>query len=432
MKTFIIADVGSTTTKVLFIKDGKILAREEAKTTVEKPVEDVAIGVRMAIELIERKLKQTISSEKFLFSSSAGGGLQIIAIGLTKSFTAKSAYDLSLNAGAIVIDTLALDDNRTPLQRLQCLDQAKPDLVLFAGGFEDGAVNSLVEIAELIKMSKINVKYKTGKLPIIYAGNSKALPFVERALGDRFALRPVPNISPSEEVVNFVPAKEAIINTFISHVMSSAPGYGDLSKKALIPPLPTPIAVERILALYSRYKKKKIYAFDMGGATTDCFSISDDISRRSVAANLGMTFSLPYVLNHCGLKKIMSCLDKTYDKTEFLNFLGNRFVRPTSISETEEELKIEEAIAQNIIKESFILHRNLIKTDYDMVIASGGFIAHHPNKTKLKQIIEKALPVRSSTVIAIDNMFVLPHLGVLSQIDEALAIKYCEENVTLL
>ncbi len=432
MKTFLIADVGSTTTKVLFIKDGMILAREEAKTTVEKPVKDVAIGVRLAIELIERKLGQTISNEKFLFSSSAGGGLQIIAIGLTKSFTAKSAYNLSLNAGAIVIDTLALDDNRTPLQRLQCLDQAKPDLVLFAGGFEDGAVNSLVEIAELIKMSKINVKYETGKLPVIYAGNSKAFPFVESALGDRFALRPVPNINPSEGVVNFVPAKEAIINTFISHVMSSAPGYGHLSKKALIPPLPTPIAVERILGLYSRYKKKKIYAFDMGGATTDCFSISDDISKRSVAANLGMTFSLPYVLNHCGLKRIMLCLDKTYDRTEFLNFLGNRFVRPTSISETERELEMEEAIAQNIIREAFVLHRNLIKTDYDMVIASGGFIAHHPSKEKIKQIIRKALPVRSSTVIAIDNMFVLPHLGVLSQIDETLAIKYFEENVTLL
>jgi len=128
----------------------------------------------------------------------------------------------------------------------------------------------------------------------------------------------------------------------------------------------------------------------------------------------------------------MSCLDKTYDKTEFLNFLGNRFVRPTSISETERELEIEEAIAQNIIREAFVLHRNLIKTDYDMVIASGGFIAHHPSKEKIKQIIRKALPVRSSTVIAVDNMFVLPHLGVLSQIDEALAIKYFEENVDLL
>ncbi len=432
MKRYLIADIGSTTTKVLFVQDDKILAREEARTTVEKPEEDVAIGLALATQLITYKLKEEIAEHDLLFSSSAGGGLQIVAIGVTKIYTAKSAYNLALNSGAIVLDTLAFDDGRIPLERIQCLDQARPDLILFAGGFEDGTINQLVEIAELISLSKIHPKFEIRKLPIIYAGNSSALPFVNDILGDKFSLQPVPNINPNPDIENFAPARQAILDTFINHVMSSAPGYRSVCDRAFRPPLPTPIAVEKILSLYSKRENKRIYAFDMGGATTDCFSIAEHVTRRSVAANLGMTYSLPHVLKLCGIKKIMSILGKEYNEHEVLNFIGNRYIRPVTISETEHELRIEEAIAQTIIAEAFRTHQDLETMDYDLVIASGGFIAHHPDKDKIQHIIAKALRLGSHTSVAIDTSFILPHLGVLSQVNESLAMKLFEENVTIL
>ena len=432
MKRFLIADVGSTTTKVLLIDNNEIVAREEAKTTVEKPEEDVQIGLNLARQLLEQRINKKIEDSELLFSSSAGGGLQIIAIGITKTFTAQSAYKLALNSGAIVIDTIAFDDGRTPFERLQVLDSAKPDLILFAGGFENGAVRQLIEIAQLIALSKVNPKVETGKLPIIYAGNSMAFPFIKDVLENKFILKSVPNINPKEGSENFAPAKQTIIDTFINHVMSSAPGYRKLSEQASLSPIPTPIAVEKILALYSQHTNKKIYAFDMGGATTDCYSIYKETKMRSVAANLGMTYSLPYVLKQCGIKKIMSCLDKTFTPKEVLNFIGNRFIRPITISYTERESKIEEAIAENVIRESFKMHQDLIKMSYDMVIASGGFIAHHSQKDRVKQIIKKALHLKSNPTIAVDNFFILPHLGVLSQVNETLAIKLFKENVHLL
>ena len=63
MKKYIIADIGSTTTKVLFIQDDKILAREEAKTTVEKPDEDVSIGLQLATQLIKYKIKEEVAED---------------------------------------------------------------------------------------------------------------------------------------------------------------------------------------------------------------------------------------------------------------------------------------------------------------------------------------------------------------------------------
>lgn len=432
MKKYLVADIGSTTTKVLLVQDNTIRAREEAKTTVEKPEEDVSIGLQLAKQLITYKCKEDISDCDLLFCSSAGGGLQIIAIGITQIYTAKSAYNLALNSGAVVVDTLAFDDGRIPLQRIHSLDHAKPDLILFAGGFEDGAVNQLVEIAELISLSQIHPKFEMSKLPIIFAGNSAALPFVKEILRDKFVLQTVPNINPQAGVENFAPARQAILSTFINHVMSSAPGYRSLCDKALRPPLPTPIAVEKILSLYSKRENKRIFTFDMGGATTDCYSFTPKVTQRSVAANLGMTYSLPYVLRQCGIKNVMRLLDKTYTEAEVLNFIGNRYIRPVTISETQRELRIEEAIAQTVIAEAFRAHQDLIKTDYDLVIASGGFTAHHPDKDKIKRMITKALHLGSRTSVAVDKLFILPHLGVLSQIDESLALDLFEENVTVL
>lgn len=355
-----------------------------------------------------------------------------MAIGVTRTHTAKSAYNLALNSGAIVVDTIALDDGRLPLERIRSLDQAKPDLILFAGGFEGGAINTLVEIAQLVSLSKIHPKFEMSKLPIIYAGNSGALPFVRDILGDKFALQIVPNINPEEGVENFPPARQAILNTFISHVMSSAPGYKSLCDKTLRPPLPTPIVFEKILSLYSKRESRRIYAFDMGGATTDCYSIAENVTRRSVAANLGMTYSLPYVLKQCGIEKIMLILGRGYDEKEVLNFMGNRYIRPVTISETRRELRIEEAIAQSIISEAFRTHQDSRKPDYDLVIASGGFVAHHPDRNVIRQIITEALHLSSHTSVAIDKSFILPHLGILSRVNESLALSLFEENVTLL
>ena len=95
-------------------------------------------------------------------------------------------------------------------------------------------------------------------------------------------------------------------------------------------------------------------------------------------------------------------------------------------------MRIEEAVDQNIIAESFKTHDNAEEGNYDLVIASGGFVAHHPDKDRLKQIIAEALHLSSRTSIAIDKSFILPHLGVLSQVNETLALSLFEENVTIL
>ena len=61
--SFCITDVGSTTTKAVLFerRAGKWqFTRAEAGTTVEKPHEDVAVGVRDALRRLERESGRTL------------------------------------------------------------------------------------------------------------------------------------------------------------------------------------------------------------------------------------------------------------------------------------------------------------------------------------------------------------------------------------
>jgi len=104
-------DCGSTTTKAILIAltdDGyRLVARGEAPTTVEAPFDDVTVGVRNAVReleevtgrrlldddqnLIHPQRSETEGVDTYVSTSSAGGGLQMMVMGVVRSMSAESA-----------------------------------------------------------------------------------------------------------------------------------------------------------------------------------------------------------------------------------------------------------------------------------------------------------------------------------------------------
>ncbi len=263
MQYILATDVGSTTTKArLFHKrcgEWRFLAAGETPTTVEAPYEDVTLGVRNAVREVEELTGHRILSpdgsgmvspcdgsvgvDLYCTTSSAGGGLQMTVAGFIKSITAESANRAALGAGAVVMDIIARDDDRLPHQKIQRIRNLRPDMILMAGGTDGGASRHVVEIAELINAAE--PKPRLGgqyKLPIVYAGNKDLRSHMEKLMGDRFDMVMVENIRPVLEDENTEPARAAIHEFFMEHVMSHAPGYAKLMKWTDVDIMPTPAA----------------------------------------------------------------------------------------------------------------------------------------------------------------------------------------------
>src|SRR5205085_1009565 len=242
--TLLATDCGSTTTKAILIEkqgnDYRLTFRGEAPTTVEAPFDDVTVGVLNAVrELEELSGKRLIGSDGkilisggatgvdgvdlYLSTSSAGGGLQMTVAGVVKAMSAESAQRAALGAGAIVIDVIAVDDGRKEYQKVERIRQLRPDMILMSGGTDGGTTTHLVELAEMLVSADPKPRLGIGmNLPVIYAGNKDAYAAVRELLDSRVALRQVPNLRPTLERENLLPAREAIHDLFLEHVMQQA------------------------------------------------------------------------------------------------------------------------------------------------------------------------------------------------------------------
>ncbi len=475
IKRIVATDCGSTTTKAILIeKKGefyRLIKRGEAPTTVEAPVENVTKGVINAVGELEELTDIKFLNEKqefikpqendkegtdiYISTSSAGGGLQMMVAGVVKSMTAESAERAALGAGAIVMDIIATNDTRPIHEKIEIIRHLRPDMILLSGGTDGGTIKHVVELAEIIKAA--NPKARLGisyQLPVIYAGNTAARENIKETL-KATALQVTDNIRPTLERENLMPARLMIQELFLEHVMAHAPGYKTLMEWTDVDIMPTPGAVGLIMQTIAKQKKIDIVGVDIGGATTDIFSVFGNIFNRTVSANLGMSYSISEVFAEAGADNIMRWLPFHPDLKDIRNRIKNKMIRPTTIPQTLEELLIEQALAREALRLAFIQHKSLAvglkgvqqqrtisdafsqKTSgqtlidmfkLDMLVGSGGVLSHSPRRQQAALMMIDAFAPIGITDLTVDSIFMMPQLGVLSQVNEKAATDVFEKD----
>lgn len=463
-KRILATDCGSTTTKAILIEkkgdEYRLVVRGEAPTTVESPFEDVTRGVLNAVREVEelanvkildgetiiKKVKDSEGVDFYVSTSSAGGGLQMMVAGVVLTMTAESAARAALGAGAIVMDVIASNDGRLPHEKIERIRNLRPDMILLSGGVDGGTISHVVELAELIRAADPKPRFGVGyRLPVIYAGNKDARQSILDILKENTALVVVENIRPVLERENLNPARHKIHDQFMEHVMAHAPGYKKLMEMADVPIMPTPGAVGLLVETVARKENITVIGVDIGGATTDVFSVFQGIFNRTVSANLGMSYSVSNVLAETGIDNIIRWLPFEIDERDLRNRIRNKMIRPTTIPHTLEDLKIEQAIAREALRLAFEQHKSMAvglkgvqqeRTISDtfaqtmtgetlidlmalnLLIGSGGILSHSPRRNQAALMMIDAFLPHGITKLAVDSIFMMPHLGVLSTVHE--------------
>ena len=190
------------------------------------------------------------------------------------------------------MDVLASNDGRKPHEKITRIRQLRPDMILLSGGVDGGTTKHVVELAEILAAA--NPQPRLGqdyKLPVIYAGNNKATSDIEKTLSDLTDLDVTENIRPVLEKENLKPSRDKIHDLFMEHVMQQAPGYKKLMSWTDAPIMPTPGAVGALIEMVAKKENISVVGVDIGGATTDIFSVFQEQFNRTVSANLGMSYS---------------------------------------------------------------------------------------------------------------------------------------------
>jgi len=166
--SLLVVDVGAVTTRAMLfdVVDGRYryLATGTAPTTAGAPFLNVSEGVRSAIDQLQsvtgRSLigpdEQLITPaspdgtgvDTFAATISAGSPLKIVAVGLLEDVSLESARRLAMTTYGKVMQTISLNDRRKPETRIDSILRLRPDLIVAAGGTENGASQSILKLLE--------------------------------------------------------------------------------------------------------------------------------------------------------------------------------------------------------------------------------------------------------------------------------------------
>jgi hypothetical protein len=212
--------------------------------------------------------------------------------------------------------------------------------------------------------------------------------------------------------------------------------------------MPTPAAVGLIMQTIAKREHLNLIGVDIGGATTDVFSVFGGVFNRTVSANLGMSYSISNVLAEAGLDNIMRWVPFTLEEQTLRNRIKNKMIRPTTIPQTLDELQIEQAIAREALRLALQHHKSLATglkgvqqertisdifeqkgsgetlidmLQLDLIVGSGGILSHAPRRVQSMLMMVDAYEPLGFTLLSVDSIFMMPHLGVLSTVNEKAA-----------
>lgn len=441
---YLTADFGSTYTKVTAIDTDvpKIVGTGAAFTTIET---DVMEGLHNAFRELEKEIGKEWTPDKFLCCSSAAGGLKMVASGLVPDLTAKAARMAAASAGAKVMKTYSYEITHTEAEEIERLD---PDLFLLCGGTDGGNVENIIHNAEVI--GRIPGHFST-----VVAGNKAAEEEVARILteaGKPFVI--TENVMPNFNSLNIAPAKKCIMQLFIDRIIE-AKGLSKAQERADNEIIPTPLAVLNACNLLSDGTKNRrglgeLLAIDLGGATTDVYSVGDGepheanimhqgipepYSKRTVEGDLGMRYSLTALSEQLDLDAVAAKVGLTGDKLR--DWVARCDADKSTRAETEDEILCEKALAKGAVSlatdrhvghthkvyspmgEFFTINgKDLTLTDH--VLGIGGALIHSADPTFILDgatfnisNYDKAKPLKPDFYL--DSHYIMASMGLLSE-----------------
>lgn len=409
---FLCIDIGSTRTKgAVFDLSGTaplMAGRAETPTTRE----DLARGfARVLAELCGSPPGTPLDRIRPAFpvrvSSSAKGGLTIAAVGLVPDLTLQAARLTAWSAGARVIRSYAYALTPEDVREMESL---RPDIVLLCGGTDGGNAGFALGNAARLAGSRLEA-------PILYAGNRAAAGEAAGILRGR-PVDIVPNLMPEVGVLRPEPARARIREIFLRTIVNGK-GLGEIAARFDTGARPTPLGVYELAGAISRSRPdwSEFCAVDLGGATTDVYSVAasppdsggvvlkglpEPRRKRTVEGDLGIRLSAAALLESAGddLKREAAAAGLAPGRLKaHVEYVS---AHPGHLPADPEEAALDELLAQACVHDAVRRHagtwresatpsgRVFVQAGKDLrrvvrVVATGGYLSRLPDDRMLRR-----------------------------------------------
>ncbi|MDO5737665.1 MAG: methylaspartate mutase accessory protein GlmL [Eubacteriales bacterium] len=453
---YLLGDFGSTWTKLTAVDCAaeEIVGTAAAYTTIETGIEH---GLAEAKDLLLSAHPEFAEAE-FRACSSAAGGLRMMVAGLVPELTGEAARLAALGAGAKVIGVYSHELTEEDGEEIMA---NHPEIFLLTGGTDGGNKACIINNAEVLASLKPS-------FPIVLAGNRSAVKEVKEILRD-CEYHVCPNVMPRLGEIEITKVQEKIREIFLNEIIQ-AKGLSKIQSMLDNILLPTPSAIMKAMELLSMGTENEpgigeLLAVDLGGATTDVYSIADGSpsamntvlkgipephAKRTVEGDLGMRYSLQGIIDAAGLLRLEEL--SGIKRERIMELTTDLRAHTDRLPETKELLALDEALAKAAIEIAVRRHAGSLEEVYTpvgKVYAQAGKDLRDVNKLVVTGgaivRVEKAAEIASycfydfnepnslkprEADILVDRKYILSAMGVLAQSEPEHALRIMKKELS--
>ncbi len=468
----------------------RLMARGEARTTRTAPEEDLTAGIIKAIKEIEFVTGRTLVSngrlispeqingdgtDVFVATVSAGDPLRIAVLGAVSPALSDLASEAisSLYAETLALSTPSYIAATTPAPAsvgsgsrplvsgvgngwtqeginsewemlINKLKEFHPHVALIVGSADGPAgPTPLQEACQALLNSVQHFNDRqnagasagiptddlaSGRLPILYAAAPQYIEAVRRLLGTQAEVTRLESLNSQEQIAPITYAANAL---FEREVMERLPGYDRLRSWSTAAPISTATSLSSLVRFLAQHYSMNVTAVDIGGNSTTMMLAGEQGEFLSmIKPYMGVGPGVNSVLQQVGWQQIARWLPFDITEDELRQFTVNRKLHAQVVSTNSRELQIEQAFAREamILAQAAATHSGEIEFDSDLILATGGVLAHSPKYGQAALMLLDALQPRGVTSLVLDRATLLSQLGAVATVNPIAAVQVNEND----
>lgn len=369
--------------------------------------------------------------DSFVITTSCVPDLKLVTFGLLKEVSLESVKKLAYTTYAKVVETIGINDRRPLHAQLDAVLAAEPDLILFAGGTDNGANRSLLRISELIT-NVLHILHRTNRPQVLYCGNPALGDQLHKSLDRYTHVRVAQNIRPSLDEEFLEPAMSMLNAMVMDKVYEQVGGLKRISDLCSIAPQLSNQGFYRVIKfLGQQYDPAKgVLGLDIGASYSTAAFANDKVSTLNTF-NYGMGDSIGEVLHKTSINDLTRWLNVPLSDDDVHDYLWQRSLFPLSIASTPSELSIELGVARQILRmimHDLALRNALPSTRFEPILLSGSVLNRTATPIQSLLVILDGIQPLGISPLILDKHGILPILGAAAEINPLLAVQVLEST----
>lgn len=462
-ESLLVVDVGSVSTRAaLFdVVDGRyrFIASGVGPTTAGAPFHNVSEGVRLALDHLQQVTGRTfIGADEQLIMPTASDGsgvdsfaavisvgepLKVIVVGLLEDISLESARRLATTTYAQIVQRFSLNDRMKTDARLNAIMRLRPDLIIAAGGTENGASQSVLKLLEAVGLAGY-LQPQRQRPEVLFVGNQAIQPAIRSTFEGTVNLHFAPNVRPSLELEHLDAPQSELAHTYCRIRSQQIPGISELNSWAGGGLVPGATAFSRVIRFLSKEltTQKGVLGVNLGASAAVIAAAFDGDLSLGVFPQFGLGSRVVDLLDQVPAKEILRWLTMELTEDELRNYVYNKSLYPSSLPATEEEMAIEQALARQALNSATRLAGRGFPAGvtpagdgllpwFEAIIASGSVVAQAPKVAQAALLLLDGLQPCGVTTLVLDQNQIAPALGAAAAINPLLVVQVLESNAFL-